>query len=149
MQKIDFAAAVELIVLENPRFDRDAYFFVKDALEFTVDQTKKSKDRSTSHVSGRQLLEGIRDYALKYFGPMVPTVFETWGVTRGEDFGEVVYLLIGKGIFGKSEQDSLSDFSGVYTFHDAFVVPYLPTGVGKRSVMRRSSRVRRKEIKAS
>ena len=73
MQKIDFAAAVDVIVSEDPRFDRDAYFFVKDALEFTVDQTKRNKDRSTSHVSGRQLLEGIRDYALKYFGPMVPT----------------------------------------------------------------------------
>lgn len=149
MQKIDFASAVELIVSENPKFDRDAYFFVKDALEFTVDQTKKNKDRRSSHVSGRQLLEGIREYALKYFGPMVPTVFETWGITSCEHFGEMVYLLIEKGIFGKSEQDSLSDFSGVYTFHDAFVVPYLPTGVQKPSVPQRGGRVRRKEVKAS
>jgi uncharacterized repeat protein (TIGR04138 family) len=122
---------------------------VKDALEFTVDQTKRNKDRSTSHVSGRQLLEGIRDYALKYFGPMVPTVFDTWGVTRCEHFGEMVYRLIEKGIFGKSEQDSLSDFSGVYTFHEAFVVPYLPTGVVKPSGMQRGGRIRREEVKAS
>jgi len=98
MQKIDFAATVDLIITEDPRFDRDAYFFIKDALEFTVEQTKKTRERGTNHVSGRQLLEGIRDYALKYFGPMVPTVFEAWGITACEQFGEMVYLLIQKGI---------------------------------------------------
>ena len=30
------------------------------------------------HVSGQQLLEGVRQYALLQFGPMVPTVFEHW-----------------------------------------------------------------------
>jgi uncharacterized repeat protein (TIGR04138 family) len=148
MQKIDFAAAIDLIVSEDPRFDRDAYFFIKDALEFTVEQTKKSRERKTSHVTGRQLLEGIRDYALKYFGPMVPTVFETWGVSRCEHFGEMVYHLIEKGIFGKSEQDSLGDFSGVYTFHDAFVAPFLPSGV-PRPPAARGVRGRRREAKAS
>ena len=148
MQKIDFAAAVDLIVAEDPRFDRDAYFFVKDALEFTVEQAKKNRERRTAHVSGRQLLEGIRDYALKYFGPMVPTVFETWGVTCGEHFGVMVYHLIEQGIFGKSEQDSLADFSGVYSFHDAFVAPFLPSGVQKPPVVSRSGRGRRREVKA-
>lgn len=149
MQKIDFAATVDLIITEDPRFDRDAYFFIKDALEFTVEQTKKTRERGTSHVSGRQLLEGIRDYALKYFGPMVPTVFEAWGITACEQFGEMVYLLIQKGIFGKSEQDSLGDFKGVYTFHDAFVVPFQPTGAPKPAAVSRGGRTRRREIKAS
>jgi len=147
MQKIDFAAAVDLIVLDDPRFDRDAYFFLKDALEFTVEQTKKNRDLRSSHVSGRQLLEGIREYALKYFGPMVPTVFETWGITVGEHFGEMVYHLIDKGIFGKSEQDSLADFKGVYTFHDAFVAPFQPTGIQKPAVVPRGVRGRRREVK--
>jgi len=149
MQKIDFAATVDLIITEDPRFDRDAYFFIKDALEFTVEQTKKTRERGTSHVSGRQLLEGIRDYALKYFGPMVPTVFEAWGITACEHFGEMVYHLIQKGIFGKSEQDSLGDFKGVYTFHAAFVAPFLPTGAPKPVVVSRGGRTRRREIKAS
>jgi uncharacterized repeat protein (TIGR04138 family) len=147
MQKIDFAAAVDVIVSEDPRFDRDAYFFVKDALEFTVDQLKKNRDRRTSHVTGRQLLEGIREYALKYFGPMVPTVFETWGVTCGEHFGEMVYHLIEQGIFGKSDQDSLGDFSGVYTFHEAFVLPFQPYGMKKPAPVAKGARGRRREVK--
>ncbi|RFC44421.1 MAG: hypothetical protein DVB28_001070 [Verrucomicrobia bacterium] len=149
MQKIDFAATIDLIIAEDPRFDRDAYFFIKDALEFTVEQTKKTRERGTNHVSGRQLLEGIREYALKYFGPMVPTVFETWGITACEHFGEMVYLLIQKGIFGKSEQDSLGDFKGVYTFHEAFVAPFQPTGGRNSGVASRGARVRRREIKAT
>jgi len=148
MQKLDFSDAVDQTVAADPRFDRDAYFFLKDALEFTVEQTKKARGGRAGHVSGQQLLLGIRDFALKYFGPMVPTVFETWGITRCEDFGEMVYHLIGHGIFGKSEQDSLGDFSGVYTFEEAFVAPFRPTKQTPTVGPVRLGRVRRREAKA-
>ena len=38
----------------------------------------------------------------------------------------MVFNLIGAGIFGKTEQDSLEDFKSVYTFQDAFVKPFRP-----------------------
>ncbi len=148
MQKLDFSDAVDQTVAVDPRFDRDAYFFLKDALEFTVEQTKKARGGRAGHVSGQQLLLGIRDFALKYFGPMVPTVLETWGITRCEDFGEMVYHLINHGIFGKSEQDSLKDFSGVYTFEEAFVVPFRPSKQAHPAAAARPVRVRRREAKA-
>ena len=125
MQKRDFADALDLIGSHDSRYARDAYFFLRDALDYTIKLRKKQKDGST-HVTGPQLLDGIRLYALKEFGPMVPTVFEYWGVSRCEDFGEMVFNLIRVGIFGKTEQDSIDDFRGGYTFHEAFVAPYIP-----------------------
>lgn len=125
MQKIEFGAALDLIQRKDTRYDRDAYLFLRDALDFTIKLRKKSKE-GTGHVNGPQLLDGIRLYALKQFGPMVVTVFHYWGIARGDDFGEMVFNLIEAGSFGKSETDSIEDFKGGYDFHDAFVAPFLP-----------------------
>lgn len=125
MQKLDFGEKLEHIVRQDLRYDREAYLFLRDALDFTIKGRKKAKEPD-QHVTGQQLLDGIRQYALKVFGPMVPTVFEYWGVRSGEDFGEMVFNFIRVGIFGKTESDSLEDFKGAYSFHDAFVVPFLP-----------------------
>ena len=72
------------------------------------------------------MCEGLRQLAIKYFGPMVPTVFEYWGIRKTGDFGEMVWNLIDLGVFGRTENDSREDFKNVYSFHEAFVDPYLP-----------------------
>jgi uncharacterized repeat protein (TIGR04138 family) len=143
MLKLDFAAAVELIVEKDSRFDKDAYFFLKDVLEYTAGEGKKQRETRSRHVTGQQLLEGVRKVALAQFGPMVLTVFDTWGIKRGEHFGEMVYSLIGAGFFRKSEQDSPEDFSGGYSFHEAFVAPFLPSSAPAQ----RTPRPRRRETK--
>lgn len=125
MQKVNFEEALEILIREDQRYKRDAYLFLRDALDFTLKQRKKDK-QAGNHVSGQQLLEGIRQYALGLYGPMVPTVFEYWGVQQGEDFGRMVFNLVRVGVFGKTDRDTMADFTGIYTFHDAFVVPYLP-----------------------
>ncbi|MBA3962445.1 MAG: hypothetical protein H0X40_11160 [Chthoniobacterales bacterium] len=126
MQKIGFAEALDTIVAGDNRFHRDAYVFLRDALDYTTKQQKKARGAAVRHVAGPELLEGVRLYALKEFGPMVQTVFSYWGINRCEDVGHMVFNLIGAGIFGKTEQDSLDDFKAVYSFHEAFVKPYLP-----------------------
>ena len=125
MQKLDFPEALDLIASHDSRYAREAYHFLRDALDYTIKLRKKNKE-ATGHVTGPQLLDGIRHYALKEFGPMATTVFEYWGLTRGEDFGEMVFNLIRVGIFGKTDRDTIDDFKGGYTFHDAFVAPFLP-----------------------
>ena len=109
MQKLDFGQKLEQIVQLDSRYDREAYHFLRDALEYTVKQRKKAKE-GADHVTGQQLLEGIRLYALKEYGPMVPTVLHYWGVERCEDFGEMVYNFIREGIFGKTDADSIGGF---------------------------------------
>ncbi len=126
MQKIGFAEALDSIVAGDDRYQRDAYVFLRDALDYTTKQQKKARGAAVRHVAGPELLEGVRLYALKEFGPMALTVFSYWGINRCEDIGHMVFNLIGAGIFGKTEQDSLDDFKSVYSFEDAFVKPYLP-----------------------
>src|SRR4051812_38683774 len=127
MQKIGFAEALDSIVANDPRYSRDAYVFLRDALDFTTKQQKKAKGTNVRHVAGPELLDGVRNYALKEFGPMVLTVFENWGIRCTEDIGHMVFNLIDAGIFGKTEEDSIEDFMNVYSFEDAFVKPFAPT----------------------
>ena len=126
MQKIGFAEALDSIVVSDPRYQREAYIFLRDALDFTTKQQKKAKGTTVRHVSGPELLEGVRQYALKEFGPMVMTVFGHWGIHKTEDIGHMVFNLIVSGIFGKAEQDSLEDFKNVYDFEEAFAKPFVP-----------------------
>src|ERR1043165_9628114 len=126
MQKIGFAEALDSIIATDPRYQRDAYAFLRDALDFTTKQQKKIKGVSVRHVTGPELLDGVRHYALKEFGPLVMTVFENWGIHSCEDIGNMVFNLIGAGIFGKTEQDSIEDFKNVYEFGDVFVKPFEP-----------------------
>src|SRR5437588_2004857 len=79
MQKIGFAEALESVITNDPRYHRDGYIFLRDALDFTTKQQKKIKGVSVRHVTGPELLDGVRQYALKEFGPMVMTVFDSWG----------------------------------------------------------------------
>ena len=125
-----FSATVDSIVAVDARYERDAYLFVRDALEFTAKQKKKAGVATLPecHVSGQQLLEGVRQYALQQFGPMVPTVFEHWRVRSCEDIGAIVFNLIEAREFGKSEQDTLDDFRRGYDFEEAFVKPFRPEG---------------------
>ena len=142
MQKLDFAEAVDIITETDSRFPREAYFFLRDALDQTVKLRKRQLGEG-GHVSGQQLCEGIRQYAINQFGPMVPTVFEYWGLKRTDDFGRMVWSLIDLEVFGKTPTDSIEDFTAVFEFHDAFVAPYTPEGTAKEGKPpRRTDRVK-------
>jgi len=129
MRKPGFEEAVDEIVRRDPRYDRDAYLFVREGLDFTVKMLKKNPQCPPAHrhVSGQELLDGLRQFALEQFGPMSKTVLGHWGVKRCEDFGDIVFNMVEKGVLGKTEQDRREDFKSGYNFEEAFVKPYLPT----------------------
>lgn len=126
MQNVSFEELVEKIVEKDPRFHPDAYDFLREALDFTQREVARGATESERHVSGGELIEGIRQFALQQYGPMAATVLNEWGVTRCEDFGEIVFNLIDHQILRKRDSDSRADFKGGYEFHDAFVRPFLP-----------------------
>lgn len=117
----DFDQALESLVGRDKRYHRDAYHFVREALDHTQGLYSKR-----GHVSGRELLEGIRDYALKQYGPMALLVLDEWGVRRCEDFGEIVFNLIDAQVLKKTERDNREDFAGGYDFAEAFRKPFEP-----------------------
>lgn len=131
MQDLDFAEIVDLICREDARFDRRAYHFVRQGLDATVRQLKKNdpaRAQRSPHVSGRELLEGLRLHALDQFGPMSKTVLNSWGIHRCTDFGEIVFNLIDYNVFSKTEADRREDFVDIYDFDGAFVKPFQPAG---------------------
>jgi len=126
MQEINFDEAVEQILAKDSRFARDAYTFVREALDFTQKSAGKEARGTIRHVSGQELLDGIRKFALEQFGPMVVTVFEEWGVKNCRDFGEIVFNMVEIGLLAKTDKDTRADFQNGYDFTDAFRKPFLP-----------------------
>jgi uncharacterized repeat protein (TIGR04138 family) len=131
MQEVSFEEVLAQILASDPRYPRDAYFFVKDALDYTQKLVNKNPDTRMRHVTGQELLGGIRDYALSQFGPMTLTVFEEWGIRNCADFGEIVFNMVESKLLAKTEKDTRDDFKNGYDFDETFRRPYLPTSAQK------------------
>lgn len=117
--KQDIDSIIELITLEDPRYHEDAYEFVLDALHFSQKKFRRSK-----HVSGKELLEGIKELVMRRFGPMGISVLKFWGVKSTEDFGNIVFNLVNKKLLSKTQEDCLEDFKDVFDFERIFNTVY-------------------------
>ncbi len=125
MQPIQLENAVASILEKEKRFEPGAYFLVREALDFTVERLSKESKGEKRHVTGSELLQGFRDYALQEYGPMAATLLADWGITSCRDIGEIVFLFIENGVFGKQDSDTLEDFSEIFTFEEAFTRPFM------------------------
>lgn len=132
MHEINFDEAVDLIVTRDSRYSRDAYNFVREALDHTQKLIGKENRGQIRHVSGQELLEGIRQYALQQFGPMTVTVFKEWGIGHCQDFGEIVFNMVEIGLLAKTDKDTREDFQNGYDFTEAFGKPFWPPSKLKR-----------------
>lgn len=128
MQELNFEEKIDAIIAADPRYARGAYVFVREALDFTQKLVGRETSGVIRHVSGQELLDGIRQLALQQFGPMAMTVFEEWGVKNCRDFGEIVFNKVEIGLLAKTEKDTRDDFQHGYDFTDAFRKPFWPKG---------------------
>jgi len=126
MRKITFEEAVAQILKEDPRYAPEAYHFIRETLDFATRSLKKPTEGPERHVSAAELLEGIRQYALKEYGPLAMTVLQAWGIRQCEDFGQIVFNLVNKKFLGKTNEDSVHDFDRGYDFATAFRAPFMP-----------------------
>ncbi len=122
------------LLRDDTRYPIEAYQFVREALgyaqedlrmgEATVEELdpeeESEEDRPERHVTGQQLCEAIRQYAVQQYGFMAKDVLNTWGMHATGDFGEIVYNLIRIGWMKKSDSDRRQDFDGAYDFEEAF-----------------------------
>jgi uncharacterized repeat protein (TIGR04138 family) len=124
----DVMTTTSKTLMARTRYHRNAYHFVFAALRYTQETLERDEiefvDEETreeeNHISGGELLEGIRRLALEQFGLLAPTVFRHWGVRSTDDFGRIVFEKIECGEMRKTDRDRLSDFFGVYDFDEAF-----------------------------
>ncbi len=106
---------MDQIRLREQRFDERAYLFVLASLEHS--QTRLTERR---HIAGPELAHACRELALQRFGVMAGMVLEHWGLKTTIDIGDIVFTLVDLGLLVSQPQDSRDDFSGVFSFEDAF-----------------------------
>jgi len=138
MKKISFEEAVRRIAERDKRFDPEAYEFVRKSLDYTMKLLEKPVEGPARHVTGTELLEGVRRFALEEYGPMALRVLAHWGIRRTEDVGELVFNLVESGVLGRRPEDSKRDFANGYEFERVFRDPYRARG--RRPGAPRSSR---------
>ena len=126
LQAINFEEVLEKVLEKDPRFHREAYLFLREGLDHAQKQISKANKNEIRHISGQELLGGLREYALVQYGPLAQTVLNEWGIHRCEDFGELVFNMVDAGLLSKTEADSRDDFKGGYDFNEAFRKPFLP-----------------------
>jgi uncharacterized repeat protein (TIGR04138 family) len=115
----------------DERYHVDAYDFILEALSYT-----QSKFRRTKHVSGKELLEGIKILLMEKFGPLTLLVLKHWGIQSTEDFGNLVFNLVRKRVLTKTEDDNIENFKNVYDFEMVFDQGY------RRGLEKKISRMR-------
>jgi uncharacterized repeat protein (TIGR04138 family) len=134
--------AIFELLRRDKRYKLEAYQFVREGLSYgqsimqmgEIRQTEEelpeeAEDVSESedwdppaerHLTGQDLCEAIRQYAIEQYGLMAKVVLNSWGLHKTGDFGEIVYNLIEIGMMKKSKTDRREDFDNVFDFEQAF-----------------------------
>jgi len=87
---------------------------------------KEESEGTERHVTGREVLDGMRHYARQIFGPLAGQVWRSWGVNETLDWGHIVFLLVEEGMLNRQESDTVEDFREGFDFEQAFVDGYRP-----------------------
>lgn len=130
------------VLRRDRRYHRDAYLFVSDALSFALEELGMGRpvadsDGQDEDVTGQQLCEAIRRYALQQYGLLAKHVLAEWGVHSTGDFGEIVFNLIEIGRMRKTDSDRREHFDNVFEFDGAFGDPFRPLASDSREERRR------------
>jgi uncharacterized repeat protein (TIGR04138 family) len=120
---MDFYQKVEEIIGKDNRYKPDAYDFVMRALAFTQKKMKRQ-----GHLNGKELCDGIRQFATEEYGAMALTVLQHWGITSTEDFGSIVFNMVASGVMSATDEDSPDDFRAVYDLKEVFAVSRIISG---------------------
>lgn len=127
---------------QNPTYAPAAYHFIRRSLDHSLRKLKRRDADHPAHVTGKELLEGFRELALAEFGPLAKTVLEDWGISKCSEVGEIVFQLVHMGVLGKNDNDKIDDFEELWSFAEAFDVPFQPQALPatpKKSPLRRES----------
>ena len=134
---LDPSHPITKLLKEDRRYAFEAYVFVFEALGYAqnvlsmgtetasepAEQPQPESEEETAterHVSGQELCEAIRRFAIDQYGYMAKTVLNSWGIHCTGDFGEIVFNLIRIEQMRKTAHDCREDFDDVYDFDTAF-----------------------------
>ncbi|MBQ4613576.1 MAG: hypothetical protein IJB31_01440 [Akkermansia sp.] len=119
----NFADAIRVIMSRHPEYAPDAYDFMRQALDFTMEQ--QPTEKKGKHLDAQELYLGTCAYALEQYGTMAREVLAFWGVNNSSDVGDLVYNLIEVGVFGKQEGDTREQFDHLPPMEELLIEPFL------------------------
>lgn len=122
-EEVELSGRIEAVALAGGRYRAEAYHFVWEGLGRTLALSGELR-----HVSGAELLAGIRELARERFGPMAKDVLNAWGVAATIDFGHIVFDLVDADLLRKTPEDSLADFESRFDFQRVFEDDYFGGG---------------------
>jgi len=133
------------LLKNDSRYKAEAYRFVFESLDYAQKRLKFGKkcesepsrlskegetepaepnmevtEVSENHVTGQELCQASRLYALDMYGFMAKAVLGNWGIRSTSDIGELVYNMIKIGRMRKTQDDRREDFNDVFDFPTAF-----------------------------
>jgi uncharacterized repeat protein (TIGR04138 family) len=150
MPLIDPSHPLADLLRQDRRYPLDAYIFILESLSFAQEALgmgqeppaeelepipggeqpsggrprskagRSRRRRAERHLTGQELCEAARQYALQQYGYLARTVLAAWGLKSTDDFGELVFNMIDIGQMRKTRHDKREDFHGVYDFREAF-----------------------------
>jgi uncharacterized repeat protein (TIGR04138 family) len=121
MKTAEFQNKVKTIINNDSRYPEDSYEFINDAVIYTVEKKKKEEK---CHVSGKELLDGVMEFAIFNFGPMAYAVLSEWGIDNGESVGNIVFNLVKCKILSTNENDTIDDFKNYKDFKTLLTTPF-------------------------
>ncbi|MCF7791909.1 MAG: hypothetical protein K9L78_03970 [Victivallales bacterium] len=124
MKTVDFYNKLKTIINNDQRYHEDAYEFINDAVVYTVEKNKVKNEKR--HISGKELLDGVIEYAVKTYGPLAYNVLLYWGIDSGTAVGNIVFNMVKCKILSTSENDSIDDFKNYEDFKAALTKPFTP-----------------------
>ncbi|MDA7978641.1 MAG: hypothetical protein MPJ50_07715 [Pirellulales bacterium] len=129
---IDPSHAVARKIRRSGRYSLEAYNFLLEAMEYAREELGMGREAASQmppgespaqiaartqgqkHVTGQQLCEATRLYALRQFGHMAHCVFRNWGIQSTSDIGEIVFNMIELNVMLKTPDDRREDFDDVF-----------------------------------
>jgi uncharacterized repeat protein (TIGR04138 family) len=118
---------IRALALRDGRYSPEAFRFLFESLSDAIKLAgKDDKTGPERHVTGQELLFGMREHASELFGPLAAQVWRSWGVRESMDWGHIVFLLVEDGLLHRQESDTLEDFRTVFDFDETFVRAYRP-----------------------
>jgi uncharacterized repeat protein (TIGR04138 family) len=115
------------LALRDGRYSPEAFRFLFESLQVAVKIAGREEAKGTErHVTGQEVLAGMREHAGTLFGPLAAQVWRSWGVHDTLDWGRIVFLLVEAGLLNRQETDTIEDFRSGFDFEEAFVRGYRP-----------------------
>ncbi|HBT77208.1 MAG TPA: hypothetical protein DEB39_09870 [Planctomycetaceae bacterium] len=141
------------LLQEDRRYPLAAYTFVFESLEYAqkalnfgveceteplstdmklsqaeLDELREREQKEglrKNHVTGQDLCEAARQFAMAQYGLLARSVLESIGIRSTGDIGNIVYNLMTIGHMRKTPQDRREDFDDVFDFATAFEGQYV------------------------